>query len=516
MTRSLTHGCIAAGLAALSISAAPAAAAVAPGHVVFSVATKVPESNVDAGGAGAAVTLPDGGSVMLAYDRASRDVAVARLRPDGALDPSFGRGGIARVAIPANVSGLAQILRQPDGRLIIVGTSSPLRSEYPRLVIARLTPGGVLDASFGNAGVITTAVQGSCGGCTPVSLAPDGSIVITGNTGKLTPTPTPTPTTGSSQWIVTRLAPNGAPDAAFGVRQIGAAGLNAGGYATVVRPDGRIVVLGTQDGAAKLAGLTAAGAPDPAFNAGQPATVSSDGFQLVLHTSGAVDVAGRDRVVRVTAAGALDATYGSGGSVAFSGFNASYGPPSMLATPDGGTILYGQTMFEPTPAAQPRLHLQRITPRGALGMAARPEPRVRRRARHGPGAHDRQPRPERLPRLARTASRRVIPRDRRPQRRALHRRGRGLQRRLRRRRGLYPAVRARSLVRRRAAAGHRPRAPAATAGPLGRRAAAGCSRASRPRGRASSCCAFATGAIACSPSTWRRPMRPARRRSGSR
>ncbi len=65
-----------ASFTALAITAAPAAAAVAPGHVAFSVATKIPESNVDAGGAAAAVALPDGGAVMLAYDRTSRDVTV--------------------------------------------------------------------------------------------------------------------------------------------------------------------------------------------------------------------------------------------------------------------------------------------------------------------------------------------------------------------------------------------------------------------------------------------------------
>ena len=141
-----------ASFTALAITAAPAAAAVAPGHVAFSVATKIPESNVDAGGAAAAVALPDGGAVMLAYDRTSRDVTVVRTRVDGALEPSFGRGGIARVALPADVSSLAQILRQADGRLIVVGASRPAQIELPNLVIARLTADGALDPSFGNAG----------------------------------------------------------------------------------------------------------------------------------------------------------------------------------------------------------------------------------------------------------------------------------------------------------------------------------------------------------------------------
>src|SRR5688500_18950634 len=76
-------------LAALTRAAAPAAADVAPGRVAFSVATQVPERNVDAGGAGPTVALPGGGAVMVAYGPGA-DLTLVQLRADGSLDPASG------------------------------------------------------------------------------------------------------------------------------------------------------------------------------------------------------------------------------------------------------------------------------------------------------------------------------------------------------------------------------------------------------------------------------------------
>ncbi len=182
MIRSLALAC----LAALAFAVAPASAAVAPGRIAFSVATKIPESNVDAGGAGPAVALPDGGTIMLAFDRTTKAITLVRLRADGSLEPSFGSGGIARVPVPGPVFSAQQLLRQPDGRLLVVGTGTAAsKYELPRFVLARLTAAGAPDPSFGAGGSVALALQGSCGGCDPAALAPDGSIVLTGNTGQV-------------------------------------------------------------------------------------------------------------------------------------------------------------------------------------------------------------------------------------------------------------------------------------------------------------------------------------------
>ena len=52
-------------------------------------------------------------------------VELVQLRGDGSLDPSFGSGGVARVALPGGRFSAAQLLRRQDGRLLVVGTVFP-------------------------------------------------------------------------------------------------------------------------------------------------------------------------------------------------------------------------------------------------------------------------------------------------------------------------------------------------------------------------------------------------------
>jgi uncharacterized delta-60 repeat protein len=338
---------------------APASAADAPGRVAFGVSARV--ANVDARGAEASVALPDGGAALVTTDRNS--LTVARLRADGSMEPAFGTNGVARFAVPGGVFAPRQLLRQPDGRLLVVGSrAAAATDEQPRFVLARVTATGTLDPSFGGAGFVAPELQ--YGGA---ALAPDGSIVLNGNTGK-TSFPAPNqPTT--FQWVVQRLTPAGATDAAFGsIAMPGQTGADV-----VVRPSGAIVALGADRGVAKLVGLTAAGTPDVTFNGGQSVTVADGASQSLLRASGAIEVLGSTRLFRFTTAGTPDPAFGGGG-VAFGG------PlplaPAMLPAPDGGTTIYWNPASEPTPPGRPRLHVQHITAAGTLGGAADLSPQL--------------------------------------------------------------------------------------------------------------------------------------------
>ena len=353
---------LAVQLATLAAGAAPAtaaSAAVAPGRVAFSIASNVPVSNVDAGGAGAAIALPEGGALMLAAD--GPRVAAIRMRADGSLEPSFGNGGIARITVPGSFFWAKQILRQPDGRLVLVGSGrSASRFELPRFLLARLTANGALDPSFGTGGFAAPDLQ--AGGA---ALAPDGSIVLTGNTGRVSPEIATNPQAPNTfRWVVQRLTPAGNVDPAFGSVALGGQTSSA----VVVRPDGRIVALGSDRNVSRLAGLTASGAPDPTFNGGLPLDVPVDNGQaLLLRTGGAIDVAGFTRIARVTPAGVPDPGFGAGGAVDLGQRLA--GAPALLPAPGGGTTVQWTT-YEAASAGVPRLYVQHISAAGALGPRA--------------------------------------------------------------------------------------------------------------------------------------------------
>jgi uncharacterized delta-60 repeat protein len=144
-----------------------------PGDSHFAVARYLPHGALDRsfGSKGAVVlanvigrddvatdllALP-GGKLLAAgydttYDPAYADFRMARLLRNGALDGGFGSDGI--VSIPFQHVQLANALsvaRQPDGKLVVAGTGLWDYNEQTAL-LARYTPNGALDGSFGEGG----------------------------------------------------------------------------------------------------------------------------------------------------------------------------------------------------------------------------------------------------------------------------------------------------------------------------------------------------------------------------
>lgn len=79
---------------------------------------------------------------------------VARFRSDGAFDPSFGEGGRVTLTIGFGANGAPRVLLQPDGRILVIGTvgsptSEGLDSDVLAIGLARLLPNGSLDPTFG-------------------------------------------------------------------------------------------------------------------------------------------------------------------------------------------------------------------------------------------------------------------------------------------------------------------------------------------------------------------------------
>ena len=79
--------------------------------------------------------------------------AIIRLRPDGALDPAFGSGGVRALAPTGGQSRIIAMAVDQSGRPIL-----SLGYRYAdgsiRYWLARLTATGGLDATFGNYGLI--------------------------------------------------------------------------------------------------------------------------------------------------------------------------------------------------------------------------------------------------------------------------------------------------------------------------------------------------------------------------
>jgi uncharacterized delta-60 repeat protein len=239
------------------------------------------------------------------------------LNVNGQLDPTFGSGGQVIVNFPAPANAAASpnlVLAQPDGKILLAGEATPnFRSKAtPATIVARYLSNGSLDTTFGSGGIVSAAAIG-----TPSTLAVlsgDGILVSSGgepeqftSTGALLATPT-----GGSVIAVkvtggTTFQPNGDFLIAGAVRG----------------PDGKT----STD--AIIERFLISGAEDPTFSS--PAIsfgpngveCDSDAFAIAVDSLGRVIIGGIYEspasdpwgLARVTSTGALDTTFGSGGSV---------------------------------------------------------------------------------------------------------------------------------------------------------------------------------------------------------
>ena len=142
----------------------------------FGAGGKVVTSFGGADQASAVILQPDGKIVVAGQTDTglSIDFALARYMPDGSLDAGFGSGGRVTTNFVGNSDDLGSaVALQPDGRIVVGGTSED------NFALARYTPEGVLDSSFGTEGKVTTNLGGE-DLLHALALQPDGSIVAVG------------------------------------------------------------------------------------------------------------------------------------------------------------------------------------------------------------------------------------------------------------------------------------------------------------------------------------------------
>jgi uncharacterized delta-60 repeat protein len=391
--RAALAGVLLAAAIAPGAQAAPApVVSSAPGRVVFAVDNGALGTDANGSGVTYAAALPDGGAVLVGTGAPDHfTVYAARIGPRGALDRSFGSQGVAKLAVPGGATfELQQVLRQSDGKLLLVGArdSPPTSQPQPgatRMQVTRLNSDATLDRAYGVDGTATTVVDESCGrGCTIAALAPDGALVLAGAIEAPAAAPPPPGTQPTLRWVVTRLTPSGATDASFGpggLAEVAAPG-TARAFYMAVDGGGRIVTAAstgsTTVATLLLTRLTAGGDPDVTFAGGTPvAAAFRPGVQTILQADGAIVVTGsvthtdgvtpsRYLLARYTESGALDATFGTDGLV---DLKTSSG--QLLPAADGGVLVVSAATANPFGLAPERggVNVARVAPDGVLDPA---------------------------------------------------------------------------------------------------------------------------------------------------
>jgi len=108
-----------------------------------------------------------------------QNFAVARYTSNGILDTTFSGDGKTQIDFGNCCQSAMKVLLQSDGKIITVGGSNGESSEDDFL-LARLSPRGSLDATFGVGGKVRTSFGDLNGGANGAALQSDGKIVAVG------------------------------------------------------------------------------------------------------------------------------------------------------------------------------------------------------------------------------------------------------------------------------------------------------------------------------------------------
>ncbi len=240
-------------------------------------------------------------SCVIAAWAAASSPAAAKEVVAGRLDPSFGKGGKALVAFPAENAGDVGIkydlpfqftaghlvmAQTPGGKIVVAGSTR----------LARFLPNGKLDRGFGRGGLVTIArPPGMSFVLAGLAVDPQGRILVAGSARPLPASSTPDPLLSSA--MVMRFGSNGAVDGSFGN---GGAVISDFG----IKPP-EIGSTRYKGAAVGLRGIVVDSLGRPLLTGGS--------VTKVINCSGTETAVSTAFVGRLTEFGALDPSFGEGG-----------------------------------------------------------------------------------------------------------------------------------------------------------------------------------------------------------
>jgi uncharacterized delta-60 repeat protein len=314
---------------------------------------------------GIAVAVQADGKIVVA-GRVAQKFALTRYTTSGALDPTFGGDGRVVTRFSTGTAFATGVAIQADGKIVAAGfrSSGTIEVEF-KFALARYTPSGALDPTFGGDGRVTTGFATGFPGASAngVAIQADGKIVAIG---------TRFSTAVDDKFALARYNPSGALDPTFGGDgkvTTGFPGAGAGGGAhaseVAIQADGKIVAAGslspTTGGGLEfgsefaLARYDTSGALDPTFGGDGKVTtgfVTGGAFatDVAIQADGKIVAAGgrfsnevkeRFALARYDPSGALDPTFGGDGRVV-TGFAGDAFASGVAIHTDGKIVAAGR------------------------------------------------------------------------------------------------------------------------------------------------------------------------------
>ena len=268
----------------------------------------------------------------------------------GDLDTTFGSGGKV-YNLPTNFTPAEDVAIQPDGKLVLAGTTigPDMTQDF---AVVRLNSDGSPDTGFGSNGLVGIPFNtGFIENGIAVVIQSDGKIVVAGNV-----------QLGTTGWDfgVARLNSNGTLDTTYNGGKVKVDISSPGGddfvFDMIKQPNDMVVITGTTRPTPNkdiaIVRLTTAGTPDPGFNnpGGRLRIAIGDdnedeGLALAFGANGAIIIAGSTAgdfcLLRFTPNGTLDQTFGFMGLVQTPIGTQNDRATSVLVQPDGNILAAG-------------------------------------------------------------------------------------------------------------------------------------------------------------------------------
>ena len=236
---------------------------------------------------------------------------VARFTPEGLLDTSFGVNGCQNTSIGEIPVAFAVSIDSAD-RIVVAGAT--VVSGVANIALARYLNNGTLDNSFGLNGIVMTSVESGCSGYAMI-LEPDDKITVTGSILQ-----------NDEVWIpLIQYNTDGTLNSSFGTNGVAIVNVEdcAIAYSIIKQSDNKYVVAGFAESQSFVARVNSDGSVDTAFgtNGGTsiPVGFSSSLRGIGLQSTQKIVAAGYSDgqcvLIRLNTDGTLDATFGDSGIV---------------------------------------------------------------------------------------------------------------------------------------------------------------------------------------------------------
>ena len=281
---------------------------------------------------------------------------VAAWAGPGDVDSQFGASGTGvtlSTFVGAAPYGLA-VIQQSDGKIVVAGAARASGVMY----VARYNADGSPDSSFHSSGFTTIPLSNGPGAAYALLQQPDGKLVITGSGQNNR--------AGDNDIVVVRMNADGSLDTTFattGIASVTGGGLDEFGAAIIRQSDGKLLVAGTSNTNRnydyEFVRFNVDGTIDNTFGSSGKLYVDVGGFDdqanaMVQQADGAIVATGYSRTssgqtnisaVRLSAAGALDTTFGTGGKLTIS-FGTQSSSGSAIAQQSDGKLLIAGAVAE--------------------------------------------------------------------------------------------------------------------------------------------------------------------------